>query len=220
MRNPAGLRRWMTAYAAATATTTSFEKIRAAATGGDGEQLSKDAALPYRTILERLWILDPVPAWQPTRNHLSRLSAAPKQHLVDPALAARLLGATRGALLENQELGPPIPRDGTLLGALFESLVTLCVRVYAQNAEATVGHLRTFSGSREVDLIVEGPTKRVVAIEVKLKRTIREEDVRNLRWLREKIGDELLDALVISTGDAAYRRADGIGVVPAALLGP
>ncbi|HMC49272.1 MAG TPA: metal-sensing transcriptional repressor [Solirubrobacterales bacterium] len=199
VRNPAGLRRWMTAYAAATATTTSFEKIRAAATGDEGEQLSKDAARPYRTILERLWILDPVPAWQPTRRHLSRLSAASKHHLVDPALAARLLGATREALLEDQELGPPIRRDGTLLGALFESLVTLCVRVYAQSAEATVGHLRTFSGSREIDLIVEGPAKRVVAIEVKLKRTIRDDDVNALHWLQGQIGDELLDAVVVNT---------------------
>jgi predicted AAA+ superfamily ATPase len=220
VRNPAGLRRWMAAYAAATSTTTSFEKIRRATTADDGEQLSKDAAHPYRTILERLWILDPVPAWQPTRRHLSRLSAASKHHLVDPALAARLLGATREALLENQELGPPVPRDGTLLGALFESLVTLCVRVYAQNAEATVGHLRTFSGDREIDLLVEGQTKRVVAIEVRLKRTIKDKDVRNLHWLQEKIGSELLDAIVVNSGDAAYRRPDGIGVVPAALLGP
>jgi uncharacterized protein len=220
VRNPAGLRRWMAAYAAATSTTTSFEKLRGAATGDDGEQLSKDAAHPYRVILERLWILDPVPAWQPTRRHLSRLSAASKHHLADPALAARLLGATREALLEDQELGPPVPRDGTLLGALFESLVTLCVRVYAQSAEATVGHLRTFSGDREIDLLVEGQTKRVVAIEVKLKRTIKDDDVRNLRWLQERIGPELLDAIVVTTGEAAYRRPDGIGVVPAALLGP
>lgn len=220
VRNPAGLRRWMAAYAAATATTTSFEKIRAAATGDEGEQLSKDAARPYRAVLERLWLLDPVPAWQPTRSHLSRLSAASKRHLADPALAARLLGATRSGLLDNAELGPPIPRDGTLLGALFESLVTLCIRVYAQLAEAKTGHLRTFSGNREVDLIVEAQDKRVVAIEVKLKRTIRDDDTRNLRWLQETIGDELLDAIVVTTGEAAFRRPDGIGVVPAALLGP
>ena len=220
VRNPAGLRRWLAAYAAATSSTTSFEKIRAAATGDEGEQLSKDAARPYRAVLERLWLLDPVPAWQPTRRHLSRLSAASKHHLADPALAARLLGATRAGLLENAELGPPVPRDGTLLGALFESLVTLCVRVYAQRAEARTGHLRTFSGSREVDLIVEAQDKRVVAVEVKLKRTIKDDDTRNLRWLKETIGDELLDAIVITTGDAAYRRPDGIGVVPAALLGP
>jgi hypothetical protein len=220
VRNPAGLRRWMTAYAAATATTTSFEKIRAAATSDKGEQLSKDAARPYRAVLERLWLLDPLPAWQPTRSHLSRLTAASKHHLADPALAARLLGANREGLLENAALGPSLPRDGTLLGALFESLVTLCVRVYAQLAEARTGHLRTFSGNREVDLIVEAQDKRVVAIEVKLKRTVKDEDTRNLRWLQETIGDELLDAILITTGETAYRRPDGIGVVPAALLGP
>lgn len=220
LRNPMGLRRWMTAYAAASSTTTSFEKIRDAATGGEGEKPSRRGAAPYRNVLERLWILDPVPAWQPTRRHLSRLSAAPKHQLADPALAARLLGATAPALLGNEELGPPLPRDGTLLGALFESLVTLCVRVYAQHAEARVGHLRTYGGDHEVDLIVERPDGRVVAIEVKLKRTVQDADLRHLKWLREKIGDELLDALVLTTGEHAYRRSDGIGVVPAALLGP
>ena len=119
-------------------------------------------------------------------------------------------------MLENAALGPPVPRDGTLLGALFESLVTLCVRVYAQGAEATTGHLRTFSGEREVDLIVEALDKRVVAIEVKLKRTVTDDDVRNLRWLQSKIGDEPLDAIVITTGESAYRRPDEIGVAPAA----
>lgn len=220
VRNPLGLRRWMAAYAAATATATSFEKIRAAATGDEGEQLSKDAALPYRVTLERLWLLDPVPAWQPTRRHLSRLSAASKHHLADPALAARLLGATREALLDDAPIGPPVPRDGTLLGALFESLVTLCVRVYAQNAEATTGHLRTYSGDREVDLIVERQDKGLVAIEVKLKRTVDGDDLHGLHWLSSKIGEELVDAIVVTTGTTAYRRPDGIGVVPAALLGP
>jgi uncharacterized protein len=219
LRNPSGLRRWMTAYAAASSTTTSFEKIRDAATGGEGEKPSKRGAAPYRNVLERLWILDPVPAWQPTRRHLSRLSAAPKHQLADPALAARLLGAGVPALLENRELGPPIPRDGTLLGALFESLVTLSVRVYAQGAEGRVGHLRTYAGDREVDLIVERQDGRVVAIEVKLKRTVSDEDGQHLRWLEGKLGDELLDAVIVTTGGAAYRRPDDIAVVPAALLG-
>jgi hypothetical protein len=48
-------------------------------------------------------------------------------------------------------------------------------------------------------LIVEAQDKRVVAIEVKLKRTIKDDDTRNPHWLREQIGDELLDAIVIST---------------------
>lgn len=71
-----------------------------------------------------------------------------------------------------------------------------------------------------MDLIVERADGRVVAIEVKLARDVDDRDTRHLRWLAERIGDELLDAIVVSTGDEAYRRPDGVGVVPAALLGP
>lgn len=220
VRNPAGLRRWMRAYAAASSTTTTFEKIRAAAAGSKGEVLSRKGAGPYRDALERLWILDPVPGWSPSRSHLSRLATSEKHQLADPALAARLVGATKAALLEGESFGPKIPRDGTFLGALFESLATLSVRVYAQAAEADVKHLRTYSGDHEVDLIVQRADERVVAIEVKLTTAPSDDDLRHLHWLRRTIGDDLLDAVVITTGKNAYRRKDGIGVVPLALLGP
>jgi hypothetical protein len=219
VRNPGGLRRWMVAYAAASSTTTTFEKIRDAATGGENEKPSRVAAGPYRNVLERLWILDPVPAWMPTRSRLSRLGGAPKHQLTDPALVAALLGVDASALLDDQAPAV-VPRDGPLLGALFESLATLSVRVYAQNHEAEVGHLRTHSGRHEVDLIVEARDGRVIAIEVKLKQTIQDGDIKHLRWLQGALGEDVTDALVITTGPAAYRRADGIGVVPLGLLGP
>jgi hypothetical protein len=219
VRRPGTLRRWMQAYAAATATTASYEKIRDAATSGHGEKPTRATTQPYRDVLERLWILDPVPAWLPTRSRLARLSAPPKHHLADPALAARLLGVDAGTLLHARPAGPPITREGTLLGGLFESLVTLSVRVYAQAAEARTAHLRTWSGDREIDLIVERGG-RIMAIEVKLGQAPDERDVRHLLWLRKELGDELADAIVITTGQAAYRRPDGIAVVPAALLGP
>ncbi len=219
VRRPGTLRRWMQAYAAATATTASYEKIRDAATSGHGEKPTRATTQPYRDVLERLWILDPVPAWLPTRNRLARLSSPPKHHLTDPALAARLLGVNATTLLQAQPAGPPMTREGTLLGALFESLVTLNVRVYAQAAEARTGHLRTWSGDREIDLIVERG-RSILAIEVKLGQTPDEQDVRHLQWLRNELGDDLADAVVITTGQAAYRRADGIAVIPAALLGP
>jgi hypothetical protein len=131
-----------------------------------------------------------------------------------------LLGLGEDALLTGSEPGPAIPRDGTLLGHLFESLVTLGIRVFAQAAEATVKHLRLQRGRREVDVIVERPDQRVVAIEVKLSAAIDTDDVKNLLWLRDQIGTDLLDAVVVNTGPRAYRRKDGIAVVPAALLGP
>ncbi|MPZ87063.1 MAG: DUF4143 domain-containing protein [Nitriliruptorales bacterium] len=220
VRNPSTLRRWMAAYAAATSTTASYETIRDAATGGQGDKPAKTTTQPYRDVLERLWIIDSVPAWLATRNRITELAAPPKHHLADPALAAQLLGAGVDALLNARRVGPAVPRDGTLLGQLFESLVTLCVRVYAQAAEATVKHLRTKGGRREIDLIVERDDHRVMALEVKLARTIDDADVRHLRWLRERLGDNLLDAVVVTTGPEAYRRGDGIAVVPAALLGP
>jgi predicted AAA+ superfamily ATPase len=220
LRDPAGLRRWMAAYAAASSTSASFERIRDAATGGSGDKPARSTAIPYRDVLERLWVLDPVPAWAPTLNYLTRLTAAPKHQLADPALAARLLKVTADDLLDGRDLGPPIPRKGPLLGILFESLVTLSVRVYAQAAAASVGHMRTFAGEREIDLIVDRGGGRVVAIEVKMAQTVKDEHVRHLTWLREQIGEDLLDAIVINTGRDAYRRRDGIGVVPAALLGP
>ena len=159
-------------------------------------------------------------AWLPTRNRLRRLGSGPKHQLVDPALAARLLGIGPDALLQGVDSDPVIPRDGTLLGSLFESLVTLDVRVYAQAAEADVKHLRTASGEHEVDLIVERPGGHgVLAIEVKLASVIDDTDLNHLTWLKRRIGDDLLDAVVVTTGTTAYRRPDGIGVVPAALLG-
>jgi uncharacterized protein len=198
--DPEGLRRWLTAYAAATSSTASYEKIRDAATSGQGDKPAKTSTISYRNVLERLWILEPVPGWRPGRNQIGRLAASPKHQLVDPALA--------------------VPRDRTLLGAFFESLATLCVRVSAQAAEARVRHLRLHSGRHEIDLIVERADHRVVAIEVKLGRVPNADDGAHLRWLRDEIGDDLLDAVIVTTGRDAYRRKDGIAVVPLALLGP
>lgn len=220
VRNPTLLRRWMTAYAAATATSTSFEKVRDAASGREEDKPAKVTARAYRDILERLFIVDDLPAWQPSRNLIAQLALPRKHHLADPALAAQLLGATKERLLKGDSPGPLVPRDGSLLGALFESLVTLSVRVYAQGPEAHVGHLRTRGGRHEIDVIVERADGKVVAFEVKLAGTIKDSDVKHLKWLAAELGDDLLDSVVITTGADAYRRKDGIAVVPAALLGP
>ena len=219
VRNRPALRRWLAAYAAASSTCTSYEKLRMIAASDDGDMSARTTTIPYRDALERLWIIETVPAWLPTRNHLRQLAAAPVHQLVDPALAARLLGVGFDGLISGGDAGwDAIPRDGTLLGALFESLVTQTVRVCAQANEARVSHLRTHGGRHEIDLVVERSDGRVAAFEVKLAATVNSTDVRHLHWLGEQIGADLLDAAVITTGPTAYRRADGIAVIPAALL--
>jgi predicted AAA+ superfamily ATPase len=219
-RNPALLHRWLSAYAAATSTTASFEAIRDAASAGTGSKPAKTTTIPYQDTLQRIWISDPVPAWAPTHNHLRRLTFTAKHQLADPALALALVDLTGDDLLDGRGLDAPMPRDGTFLGALFESLVALSLRVYAQAAGARVCHLRTKGGAREVDFVVVAPGRRVIAVEVKVSQTVQDADVRHLHWLREQLGPDLVDALVVTTGPEAYRRRDGIAVVPAALLGP
>ncbi|MFT4036047.1 MAG: DUF4143 domain-containing protein [Patulibacter sp.] len=219
VRNPTALRRWLRAYAAASSTCASYEAIRDAATARDGDKPARSTTLPYRDALERLWVLDPIPAWLPTHGRLRRLADKPKHQLADPALAAALLGIDVGALAK-PALSPSGNPNGALLGRLFESLVALSVRVYAQQGEARVGHLRMAGGEREIDLIVERADGAIVAIEVKLSRTVDDHDLRHLRWLGDRLGDTLLDRVVITTGADAYRREDGVAVIPAALLGP
>ncbi|MDQ6737983.1 MAG: DUF4143 domain-containing protein [Gemmatimonadota bacterium] len=238
VRYPRVLRRWLTAYAAAISTTATQEAIRDAATGGEADKPARTSTTMYRAVLEHMWIVDPIPAWVPSQNAFAHLALAPKHQLADPALAARMHGLTADSLLGGSQPAASdsafhapnagqlvssrasVVRDGTWLGRLFEGLVSLDVRVYAQAAEARVCHFRTANGRHEVDLIVVRDDGRVLAIEVKLGAVVNDGDVKHLSWLAQEIGDNLLDAIVIYTGPHAYRRADGIGVVPAALFGP
>lgn len=218
VRRPEAMMAWLRAYASAISSTASYSQILDAATPGQGEKPARSTTIAYRDVLSSLWLLDPVPAWSPMGSPMTRLGQAPKHHLADPALGARLLGLSPRALLRGDGM-PLDSRAGSLLGALFESLVTLCVRVPAQAAEADVFHLRTRNGDHEVDLVVVRPDGRVVAVEVKLAGAVDDRDVKHLVWLKSQLGDRLLDAIVINTGPYAYRRPDGIGVVPLGLLG-
>ncbi|MGC5626796.1 ATP-binding protein [Georgenia sp. Z1344] len=211
VRRPATLRRWLSAYAAASSTTSSYSAILDAVTAGDGSQPAKTTTIAYREMLTRLWLLDPVSGWTHSRRPLSRVQQAPKHQLADPALAARLLGLTASSLGSGA--------GASMAGPLFESLATLGVRVAAQAAEARVGHLRTRNGDREVDLVVEGTDGQVVGIEVKLSSSVADTDVRHLLWLRDQLPEDVVDLVVLTTGRQAYRRRDGVAVVPLALLG-
>lgn len=219
VRKPDAMLKWLRAYAAATATTASYAQILDAATPGQGDKPARSTSIAYRDVLTSLWLIDPVPAWAPTGSLLTRLGQTPKHHLADPALAARLLGLSRDALLDGA--GTSVgPQTGSMLGHLFESLATLCVRVPAQAAEADVGHLRTRNGDHEVDLVVVRDDGRALAIEVKLANSVAAQDTKHLHWLADRMGGRLLDAIVVNTGPNAYRRPDGIGVVPLGLLAP
>jgi predicted AAA+ superfamily ATPase len=219
VRRPEAMMAWLRAYASASASTASYSQILDAATPGHSNKPARATAEAYRQVLASLWLLDPVPAWSPNSSPMTRLGQAPKHHLADPALAARLLGLGSDALLAGagQSL---LPSVGSILGALFESLATLCVRVATQAAEAELAHMRTRNGDHEVDLVIVRPDGAVVGMEVKLAAAVGDSDGRHLRWLREQLGPRFVDGLILTTGPTAYRRPDGIAVVPLALLAP
>ncbi|GAA4431616.1 DUF4143 domain-containing protein [Georgenia halophila] len=218
VRRPQTLAAWLRAYAAATATNTSYSNLLDAATAGLPNKPSRDTTTVYRDVLSRTFVLDPIDAWIPVFNPLKQLAQAPKHFLADPALAARLLELDQAAVAAGRDDVRLDPRGGSMLGPLFEHLVAQSVLVYAQASDARVHHLRQHHGRHEVDLIVERG-RRVVAMEVKLAADVDDTDVKHLVWLRAQLGEDLADALVITTGTRAYRRPDGIAVVPAALLG-
>lgn len=211
VRRPETLRRWLRAYAAASSTIANYSTLLDATTTGDGFQPAKSTTIAYRDHLSQIWVLDPLPGWSPVNRGLHRLQQAPKHHLADPALEARLMGLSAKRLAT--------PSGSQHAGSLFESLATLSVRVAAQAARATVGHLRTRNGDHEIDLIAENAEGEIVAFEVKLAPEIKDSDVRQLLWLKQRLPEEVKDIVVLTTGTHAYRRKDGVAVIPLALLG-
>lgn len=218
LRQPEALIRWMRAYAAATGTTTSYNKILDAATPGEGNKPARKTTTAYREALSSLWLIDDLPYWGEGEDFFGRLKQTPKHYLADPGLEARLLGLNAQDLIRGREKTANDSEYGSIAGRLFESLCALSVRTYSSQIGARAYYLRTEKGRQEIDLIVEKDRKLVI-IEVKMGATVSDEDVRHLNWFEEKIGDRVKEKIVLTTGDRAYRRQDGVLVIPAALFG-
>jgi len=219
VRRPNTLMRWLKSYAAAVATDAGYGEILDASTSGEADKPSRKTTNSYREAFERFWLIDELPAWLDGGDWLSRLKLTPRHHLADPALVCALLGIGKNDLLMGRATSVFERKNKTFAGRLFESLVAQSMKVFAEACEASVSFLRTRNGDHEVDLIIQRG-RRVLAFEVKIAPTVSNDDVKHLLWLREKLGADLVDAAVITTGPYCYRRqADKIGVIPAAMLG-
>ncbi len=217
-RKPASLLAWLSAYAAATATTAKWETIRQAATPGSSDPPTKVTVMGYRDALTRLRILDELPPWLPSGAPLKRLAQAPKHFLADPALAVTLLDLSARDVLGSSDRHTE-PSYKPLVGRLFEALAALSVRVYAEGMGASVSHFRDVDGRREVDLIVQLPDGAIIPIEIKMGQTVTAADTKHLTWLREALPDKVVDSIVLYGGRRAFRQ-NGVAIVPLSLLGP
>jgi len=222
LRQPETLLRWLRAYAASVSTDAGYTEILDASTAGESHKPAAKTTIAYREALENLWILDELPPWIEGEDFFSGLKRSPKHYLADPAFAAYLLGLDESIMSGAKDWPTRAERFdkkyGSILGRLFEALMHLCLNTYAGVNNAKLYFAKTQRGEHEVDFIIQKNSK-VIACEVKFSPTVAPSDGKHLRWLIDKIGSECCDAMIITAGSVAYRRNDGIAVVPAALLG-
>jgi len=222
IRQPETLMRWLRAYAAAISTDSGYTEILDASTAGENNKPAAKTTIAYREALENLWLLDELQPWSEGENFFSGIKLSPKHYLADPALAVYLLGLDEKILTGGNGWPPNAERFdnkyGSIIGRLFESLIHLCLNVYASVNNAKLHYVKTYAGDREVDFVLCKDSK-IIACEVKFAPTAGMPDGKHLRWFMDKTGGSCADAMIITTGAAAYRREDGIAVVPAALLG-
>lgn len=178
----------------------------------DSSTFDRDTASSYLLALERLMILEDLPAFNVTLRSSATLRKSPKRHFTDPSIAVAVIGEDVDWLL----------RDLKYLGFLFESLVVHNLRVYADAIDAKVFFYRDSTG-QEVDAIVQKRNGTWAAFEVKLGYAAADEAANSLLKFAMKLDSQktnLPKSLnIITSFGFAHRRPDGVNVIPLGVLG-
>ena len=169
----------------------------------------------YLDALHRIFVVEDLPAWSTELRSKATVRKAPKRHLVDPSLAAALVGASPDGLMA----------DFSMFGSLFESLAVRDLRVYAQPLGFDAFHYHD-SDDLETDVVIQGLDGTWAAFEVKLNSGPRqiEEAATALKRLRAKAhkrrANQLSLMAVVTATRTAHMRPDGVAVIPLTTLGP
>lgn len=181
----------------------------------DDEDIDIDTVASYLDILSRLFLIDNQPPFSSRIRSSARVKQAEKRHLADPSLACALLKVTPEKLLNDLET----------LGFLFEALCERDLKIYAESFGANLYHYRDYN-DREIDAIIEMPDASWCAFEIKLGANQIDEAAENLKRINDEIArdkDGLPPAIlcvICGLSNAAYRREDGVYVVPITALRP
>lgn len=209
-KNPDRVRLLLRSLARNIATTASYQTIIADMEATD-VTISDKTLSSYMNALRRIFVVEDLPAWAPSLRSKTAIRTSVKRHFVDPSIATAVLRTNPEGIL----------KDFQYFGFLFEALCTRDIRVYAQTNDGDVFHYRDKSGL-ESDLIVRLRDGRWAAIEVKLGKKQIDEAAENLLKLKFRIDEgkmgEASFLMVLTGGQYAYRRNDGVLVVPLACL--
>ena len=165
----------------------------------------------YLNALRRIFVIEDQPAWLPSMRSKTAIRTRSKRHFTDPSIATAVLRTSPEGLLN----------DFNTFGFLFESLCTRDMRIYAQANDGEIYHFRNKNGL-EADMIIALNDGRWAAVEVKLGNKQIEEAALHLQELAQKVDGEKMGKpsflMVLTSGEFAYQRKDGVLVVPIGCL--
>ena len=170
----------------------------------EAAEINRTTAEIYDELLDKLFVAESVPAW--TSNRLSRLAKASKRHVVDGALMAAALEATVDTILA----------DGDLLGRTIDTFVMAQLRpeIALASRRVRLHHLRTKGGREEIDIVIELPGGKLIALETKASASPSPRDTKHLRWLRDSEPDRFVIGAVLHTGPDLIRFDESILAIP------
>lgn len=211
-RNPERVRLLLRSYARNISTMAAQTTILADVKAND-VTFSETTMYSYTNALRRIFLVEDIPAWKPSLRSKAAIRTSMKRQLVDPSIATAVMRLDVEGVLSDFEY----------FGFLFESLVTRDLRVYAQLLDGEIYHYRD-KDDLEADLIIRLHNGQWAAIEVKLGSKEIDEGAEHLKKLRAKVDTEKVGMptflMVITGGQYAYRREDGVFVVPLGCLQP
>ncbi len=172
------------------------------------EKIDDETLVSYLDVFKRMFILDNQTPFSPQIRSKLRIKQAEKRHFCDVSLAASLLKATPDSLINDLET----------LGFLFESLVEHDLRIYAQAMDANLYHYQDYNNN-EIDAIIELKDGSYGAFEIKLGSNQIDKAAQNLIKVKNSIvknegkAPKIL-CVIVGLGNYAYRRGDGVYVIP------
>ena len=214
-RSEANTRRLLRSYARNQASQASKSAIAADMANFDGQKMDENTISSYIKALKKLFVIEDMEAWNPNLRSKAAIRTADTRYFTDPSMATAALG-----------IGPAdLMKDLNTLGLFFETLAVRDLRVYAEANDGQVFHYRD-NNNLECDAVIHLRNGHYGLVEIKLGgESLINEGAKNLLLLEQKINTDKMYApsfkmVLTAVGQYAYRREDGVYVVPIGCLKP
>ncbi len=212
-KNPERVKKLMRSYARNQGAQVADSMLARDVAANEGGSIHEETVASYLNALRGIFVVEDMPAWNPNLRSKTAIRASNTRYFVDSSIAVAAL-----------ELGPDdLVGDLRTFGFLFETLCVRDLRVYADSLNGSVYHYRDKDGL-ECDAVVHLRNGRYGLIEIKLGGDMLiEEGAKSLKKMEAKIDTGKMKApsflmVLTGVGDYAYRRHDGVLVVPVGSL--